>query len=81
MNIYINYDNIKILYYDRIDVSEGIGVSMTSELKGCDICHYWYILNKECKFELYVCNRCLDLLMMSMPLSDIAILNIKGSKY
>ena len=54
---------------------------MTSELKECDICHYWCILNKECKFKLYVCNRCLDLLMMSMPLSDIAILNIKGSNY
>ena len=28
-----------------------------------------------------VCNRCHDLLMMSMNLSDIAILNIKGSNY
>ena len=28
-----------------------------------------------------VCNRCHDLLMMCMNLSDIAILNIKGSDY
>ena len=31
--------------------------------------------------QLNVCNRCHDLLMMSMNLSDIAILNIKGSDY
>ena len=29
----------------------------------------------------YVCNKCHDLLMISMNLSDIAILNIKGSDY
>ena len=38
-------------------------------------------LNKGCKFEPHVCNRCHDLLMMSMKLSDIAILNIKGSDH
>ena len=39
------------------------------------------ILNYSFKFQLNVCNRCHDLLMMSMNLSDIAILNIKGSDY
>ena len=29
-----------MLYYDRIDVSEGIDVNKTSESKECDICHY-----------------------------------------
>ena len=29
-----------MLYYDRIDVSEGIDVSKTSESKERDICHY-----------------------------------------
>ena len=31
------------------------------------------------KFQPYVCNRCHDLLMISMNLSNVAILNIKGS--
>ena len=31
-----------MLYYDRIDVSDGIDVNKTSESKGYDICHYWY---------------------------------------
>ena len=70
-----------MIYYDRIDVSEGIDVNKTSASKECDICHYWYFLNYSFKFQPNVCNRCHDLLMMSMNLSDIAILNIKGSDY
>ena len=34
-----------MLYYDRIDVSEGIDINKTSESKECDICHYCYFLN------------------------------------
>ena len=70
-----------MLYYDRIDVSEGIDVNKTSELKEYDICHYWYFLNKEFKFQPNVSNRHHDLLMMSMNLSDVAILNIKSADY
>ena len=70
-----------MLHYDRIDVSEGTDVNKTSASKECDICHYWYFLNYSFKFQPNVCNRCHDLLMMSMNLSDIAILNIKGSDY
>ena len=33
------------------------------------------------KFQSNVCNRCYDLLTMSMNLSDIRILNIKSSDY
>ena len=70
-----------MLYYDKIDVSEGTDVHKTSESKKCDICHYWYFLNKGFKFRLYFCNGCHDLLMMSMNLSDITILNIKSVDY
>ena len=70
-----------MLYYDRIDVSEGIDINKTSASKECDICHYWYFLSKRFKFQLYVSNRCHDLLMISINLSDIAISNIKGSDY
>ena len=68
-------------YFDRIDVSEGNDVSKTSASKQCDICHYWYFLSKGFKFQPNVCNRYHDLLMMSMNLSDIAILNIEGTDY
>ena len=68
-----------MLYCDRIDVSEGIGVNKTSASKECDICHYWHFLNYSFTFQPNVCNRCHDLLMISMNLRDIAIFNIKGS--
>ena len=70
-----------MLYFDRIDVSEGIDVNKTSASKECDVCHYWYFLNYSFKFQPNVCNRCHDLLMMSINLSDIAVLNIIGSDY
>ena len=47
----------------------------------CDICHYLYFVNFSFKFQQNVCNRCNDVLMMSMNLSNIAILNIKSSDY
>ena len=70
-----------MLYVDRIDASEGIDVNKASASKEYDIFYYWYFLN--CSFKLHpnVCNRCHDLQMMSMSLSDIAILNTKGSDY
>ena len=70
-----------MLYVYRIDVSEGFDVNKTSESKECDVCHYWYFLNKGFKFQPNVCNRCHDLLMMSVNLSDIATLNIKAFHY
>ena len=74
-------NNIKMLYYDRTDVSEGIDVNRTSETKECDACHYWYFLNKSSKFQPNVCKRCHDLLLMPMNLRSIAMLNIKGADY
>ena len=33
-------NNIKMLFHDRIEFSEGIDVNKTSESKECNICHY-----------------------------------------
>ena len=62
-----------MLYFDRIDVSEGIDVNKTIQSKMCDVCQYWYFLNYSFKFQLKVRNRFHDLLMMSINLSDIAV--------
>ena len=70
-----------MVYFDRIEVSEGIDVNKTSASKEYDICHCWYFLNYSFKFQPSVCNRCHDLLMMSINLSDISILNIERSDY
>ena len=70
-----------MLYFNRIDISEGTDINKTSTSKECDICHYWYFINYSFKFQPNVCNRCHNLILMSMNLSDIAILNIKDSNY
>ena len=49
--------NIKMLYFHRIDISEGIDVNKINVSNECDICHYWYFLNKGFRFQPNVCNR------------------------
>ena len=70
-----------MLYYGRIDVSEGIDVIKTSESKELQYLSLLVFLNEGFQFQLNAFNRSLDLLMMFMNLSDIAILNINGSDY
>ena len=70
-----------MLYHHKINVSQEIVATKTSASNKCDICHYWFFLNKSFIFQPNVCNRCHDLLMRSISLSDITILNIKGSEY
>ena len=48
-------------YYDRIDVPEGIDVNKTRESKECNVCRYWYFLNKDFMFQPNFYNRCLRL--------------------
>ena len=71
-----------MLYCDRIGVPGGINFNQTSASKECDICHYWYFLDKRFRFQPYICNKCHDVLMMSINhSSDIAILNINSADY
>ena len=35
-----------MIYYDKIDVSEGTDVKKTSESKECNIFYNWYFLSK-----------------------------------
>ena len=72
--------NIKMLYYDKINFSERIDANKTSASKGCNVCHYCNFLNYSFKFQPNVCSRCFDLLVMSINLSNIAILNIQDSE-
>ena len=41
----------KMLEYDRIDISEGIDINKANASKECDICHYWYFLDKNFNYE------------------------------
>ena len=70
-----------MLEYDRIDISEGIDINKTSASKKCDICHYWYFLNKNFSYEPYLCNGCHDLMQKAMSFNNVAIVSIKGNDY
>ena len=59
-----------MLYFGRIDVSEGFHVNKTTASKECDTYHYWFFLSYSFKFQPNVCNRFQDLLMMSMDIGD-----------
>ena len=71
-----------MLEYDRIDISEGIDISKSSDKsKECHISHYWYFLDKNFSYEPHLCNRCHDLMQRAMSFNDVAIVSIKGSDY
>ena len=66
-----------MLEYDKIDISEGIYINKTNASKECDICHYWYFLEKNFKYEPYLCNGCHDLTQNAMNFYDVAIVSVR----
>ena len=67
-----------MLQYNRIDVSEGIGINKTSESKECMLSYYWYFKDIGYKFQPCLSNGCHAVSMMADELKNIAILNAKG---
>ena len=67
--------------YDRIDISEGIDINKTNASKKCDICHYWYFLDRNFKYKPCLYNGCYDLMQKAMNFNDVAIFFIKGKDY
>ena len=53
---------------------------MQSAVKERSIGRYWFVLNQEFRFQTNACNRCHDLLMMSLNLSNVAISKIKNAE-
>ena len=53
-----------MIYFKKINLFEGIDVNNKSKSKECDICHYWYFLNKDFKFPPNVFSGFNDLLIM-----------------
>ena len=63
------------------DISEEIDVNKVKAPNVCDICHYWYFLNKSFKYEPYLCNGCHDLMQKAINFNDVSIGSVKGSDY
>ena len=72
---------LKMLEYDRIDISEGIDINKTSTSKECDICRYWYFKDIGFKYQPYLCNGCHGLMQKAMSFNDVAIVYVNGNDY
>ena len=70
-----------MLECDRIDISERSDFNETNASKDCDICHYWYFLDKNFNYESYLCNGCHDLMQKALNFNGVAIVSIKGNDY
>ena len=63
-----------MLYFDKIDNSEGIDVNKASSSRECIICNSWYFLDKSFRFHPTICNCCChDSLMMSVNLKTLLL--------
>ena len=68
---------IKILEYERIDISKGIDVHMSNKSKECMLCHYYYFLDKNFSFEPYLCDGCHNIMQKCNKPKNIAIVHVK----
>ena len=73
MTFFMNYKS-----QNRIDISEGIDINKRNASKECDICHYWNFLDKNFKYEPYLCH---DSMQKAMNFNEVAIVSVKGSDY
>ena len=76
---------LKISYYKcciaiEIDIGEGNDLARSKNSKECKIFQY-LIFNHGFKFQDYVYNGCHDLTMLSVNISDIAIITVKNVDY
>ena len=69
-----------MLEYDKIDITEGINTNKTNASKECDICHYWYFLDKYFQYESYLCNGCHNLMQKAMNFNDVGTVSVKGNE-
>ena len=69
-----------MLHYDRIDKSEGIDLAKSNNSKEWMIFHYWFF-KQGFEFQDSVCHGCHVLTMLSVNISDIAIITVKNVDY
>ena len=69
-----------MLYYNKIDISEGTDHNKSNKSRDCLICQNW-LFKYGFKFQDYVCNGCDDLSILSLNINDIAISTVKNVDY
>ena len=67
-----------MLEYDRIDISEGIDIKKCKE---CNLCKFYYFLNKNFNYGPYLCNGCYHMSLKAVSIKNLAIINYNGNHY
>ena len=67
-----------MLYYNRVDISEGNDLAKSNNNKECMICHYFFFNHGRFKFQDSLCSGCHDLTMLTINISNIAIITVKN---
>ena len=71
-----------MLEYDRIDISEGIGIKKCRETsKECNLCTFYYFLDKNFNYGSYLCDGCYDMSRKAISIKHLAIINHNGNHY
>ena len=71
-----------MLEYGRIDISEGIHVNKCEETsRECSLCKFYYFLDKNFKYGLYLCDDCYDIFMKTVSTQNLTIINHNGNYY
>lgn len=67
--------------YDRIDMSEVIGINKTNEWRRCTDCSNYYFLKVSFRFQQKACSGCNDLMPKAMIFTDAVIVSVNGDDY
>ena len=72
-----------MLEYDRIDISEGIDINKCKETckKKCNLCKFYYFLDKNFKCCPYLCDGCYNMSMKTVSSQNLTIINHNRNYY
>ena len=69
-----------MLYFNTINIIEGIDVAESNNSKGCIVCHY-RCFNHWFNFQSFVSNGCHDLAMFYFDINSISTITVKNVDY
>ena len=70
-----------MLKYHRINISEGIDIKKCKETsKECNLCKFYYFLDKNFKYGPYLCDGCY-MSLKAVSVKNLAIINHNGNHY
>ena len=71
-----------MLEYGKINISEGIDINKCKETcRECSLCKFYYFLDKNFKYGLYLCDGCYDMSMKAVSMQNLTINNHNGHYY